>query len=78
MGGGKPPVPENMRGTLTLSDYKSTHMLCYSRNLNKQCATATIKQLEPLIPKNYHRLPRLVCRQLHFVARLTSLATALL
>jgi hypothetical protein len=32
---GKPPVPENVRGTLTSSDYKSAHQLYYFRNLNE-------------------------------------------
>jgi len=34
MGGGKRTVPENMRGTLTSSDYNFAH-LGYSRHLNK-------------------------------------------
>lgn len=44
-----------MRGTLTSSNLKSVHTSKSTIMLYKSCAIATLKHLEPVLPKNYVR-----------------------
>jgi hypothetical protein len=46
-------MPRNIRGTLTLNNLKSRHTLISTIILYKSCVTATLKHLEPVLPKNY-------------------------
>src|ERR1700722_3721956 len=52
-GHAKPTVPQNIRGTSTLSDYNPAHTLIFTIILYKSCAAATFTHLEPLLLKNY-------------------------
>ena len=52
-GHAKPTVPQNIRGTSTLSDYNPAHTLIFTIILYKSCAATTFIHLEPLLLKNY-------------------------
>ena len=49
----KPIIPQNIRGTLTLSDHNSIHMLRFIIILYKSCNRASFKHLGQLPPINY-------------------------
>ena len=53
MDGGKPTVPENMRGTLTSSDYNFAHTSNSTKVMYKYYAVATLEHLELFRPANY-------------------------
>ena len=53
MGGGKPPVPENMRGTLIPSGSYFMHTSTFTILLYKPCAMAISKYSEPAYLRNY-------------------------
>ena len=52
-GRAKPTVPQNMRGTLTLSDNNSAHTLRFIIILYESCNRASFKHLGQLPPINY-------------------------
>ena len=50
--GAKPPIPQNIRGTLTLSN-NSAYTLIFTIIPYKSCVVVTFIRLEPLLIKNY-------------------------
>ena len=51
LGGAKPTIPQNIRGTLTLNNLGSVYILIYPIILYKSCAMATLEPSEPFLWK---------------------------
>ena len=56
MSGGKPTVPENIMGTLTLSDHEFAHTSNLTNFRYRYYTLATLDYLEPVKPEKYVRV----------------------